>query len=77
MELFNPFARLISRGAVMITILGLFLFFGLTGLLLWHFNETIWREDDEGGLTDTQSSEGGEEKPNPCAGLCSPSDEPV
>ena len=31
----------------MITVLGLFLFFGLTGLILWLFNEAVWSADDE------------------------------
>jgi hypothetical protein len=77
MELFYMFARLIGRGAVMITILGLFLFFGLTGLVLWHFNETIWQDDDIGDLSDPRSREVGVEEPKPCSGLCSPSDEPA
>lgn len=77
MELFNPFTRLIGRGAVMITILGLFLFFGLTGLVLWYFNETIWQDDDIGDLSGSQSSDVGIEDPNPSPGLCSPSDEPA
>ena len=33
----------------MIKILGLLLFFGLTGLILWTFNEMLWRVDDEEG----------------------------
>ena len=31
----------------MMTVVGLFLFFGLTGLTLWLFNEAIWRADDQ------------------------------
>lgn len=31
----------------MITILGLLLFFVLTGLILWHFNEAVWRVENE------------------------------
>lgn len=61
----------------MITILGLFLFFGLTGLVLWHFNEAVWRGENEEASTDCRSSADGLEKPKPCAGLCSPSDEPA
>jgi hypothetical protein len=33
----------------MIKILGIFLFFGLTGLILWAFSEMLWRADDEQG----------------------------
>jgi hypothetical protein len=33
----------------MIKILGLLLFFGLTGLILWTFSESLWRVDDEEG----------------------------
>ena len=40
----------------MIKILGLLLFFGLTGLILWSFSEALWRMDDEEG-SDTHLSE--------------------
>jgi hypothetical protein len=41
---------------VMIKVLGLLLFFGLTGLILWSFSESLWRVDDEEG-SDTHLSE--------------------
>jgi hypothetical protein len=77
MELIGTTARLKGRGAVMFTILGLLLFFGLTGLILWHFNEAVWRvEDDE----DRDSLATREEEPmyqKHCADLCSSFDNPV
>jgi hypothetical protein len=50
----------------MIKILGLLIFFGLTGLILWTFNEMLWRVDDEdesdphplGGLENQESVQG-------------------
>lgn len=61
----------------MITILGLFLFFGLTGLILWQFSEALWRESQAEDTNPSQSSEGEEESKVTGIGFCAAFDEPA
>ncbi len=61
----------------MITILGLLLFFVLTGLILWHFNEAVWRVENEEDRDSLASSQEAPMYRKPHADLCSSIEEPA